>query len=145
MKERSFARSLAETAYPSLAAYLPHLTLPANPFLHKPDPPHPFFLNPASSFHFSSLFSGDLGKPGRRRKARTVFSDAQLAGLERRQEKILRKERFRTFAFPGFQVKDIFLLPSESSSQMLCNCQRPRSRLGFKTGKLYFISTLQDL
>ena len=36
------------------------------------------------SFHFSSLFSGDLGKPGRRRKARTVFSDAQLAGLERR-------------------------------------------------------------
>ena len=86
MKERSFARSLAETAYPSLAAYLPHLALPPNPFLHKPDPPHPFFLNPASSFHFSSLFSGDLGKPGRRRKARTVFSDAQLAGLERRHE-----------------------------------------------------------
>ena len=86
IKERSFARSLAETAYPSLAAYLPHLALPTNPFLHKPDPPHPFFLNPASSFHLSSLFSGDLGKPGRRRKARTVFSDAQLAGLERRHE-----------------------------------------------------------
>jgi hypothetical protein len=33
-----------------------------------------------------SLFSGDLGKPGRRRKARTVFSDGQLAGLERRWE-----------------------------------------------------------
>ena len=83
-QERSFARTLAETAYPSLAAYLPHLAIPPNPFLHKPDPTHPFFLNPASSFHFSSLFSGDLGKPGRRRKARTVFSDAQLAGLERR-------------------------------------------------------------
>ena len=67
------------------AAYLPHLTsLPHHAaFLHKPEH-HPFFLNPASSFHFSSLFSGDLGKPGRRRKARTVFSDAQLAGLERR-------------------------------------------------------------
>ena len=61
-----------------------HLTLPSNPFMPKPDPSHPFFLTPASSFHFSSLFSGDLGKPGRRRKARTVFSDAQLAGLERR-------------------------------------------------------------
>ena len=83
-KERNFVRSLAETAgYPSLAAYLPHLTsIPHNPFLPKPE--HPFFLSPASSFHFSSLFSGDLGKPGRRRKARTVFSDAQLAGLERR-------------------------------------------------------------
>ena len=93
-KERSFARSLAETAYPSLAAYLPHLALPTNPFLHKPDPPHPFFLNPASSFHFSSLFSGDLGKPGRRRKARTVFSDAQLAGLERRKVIFYWKEKF---------------------------------------------------
>ena len=83
-QERSLVRSLAETAYPSLAAYLPHLALPSHPFLPKPDPTHPFFLTPASSFHFSSLFSGDLGKPGRRRKARTVFSDAQLAGLERR-------------------------------------------------------------
>ena len=84
VKERSLVRTLAENAYPSLAAYLPHLTLPSNPFMPKPDPTHPFFLTPASSFHFSSLFSGDLGKPGRRRKARTVFSDAQLAGLERR-------------------------------------------------------------
>ena len=146
MKERSFARSLAETAYPSLAAYLPHLTLPTNPFLHKPDPPHPFFLNHASSFHFSSLFSGDLGKPGRRRKARTVFSDAQLAGLERRQAAFLKRlVCFLTFITPGFQAKDIFLRPSVSSSLMLYNCQRPRSRLGFKTGKLSFISTLQGL
>ena len=86
LKERSLVRTLAENAYPSLAAYLPHLALPSNPFMPKPDPSHPFFLTPASSFHFSSLFSGDLGKPGRRRKARTVFSDAQLAGLERRWE-----------------------------------------------------------
>ena len=85
-QERSLVRSLAENAYPSLAAYLPHLAIPSNPFMPKPEAAHPFFLSPASSFHFSSLFSGDLGKPGRRRKARTVFSDAQLAGLERRWE-----------------------------------------------------------
>ena len=83
-QERSLVRTLAEKAYPSLAAYLPHLAIPSNPFLPQAEPAHPFFLTPASSFHFSSLFSGDLGKPGRRRKARTVFSDAQLAGLERR-------------------------------------------------------------
>ena len=135
MKERSFARSLAETAYPSLAAYLPHLALPTNPFLHKPDPPHPFFLNPASSFHFSSLFSGDLGKPGRRRKARTVFSDAQLAGLERRHELHPSSENSYKNMFLGFLVKDIFPRLSGLSLLMLCNCQRPRLKLGFKTGK----------
>ena len=64
LQERNFVRSLAESAYPSLAAYLPHLAIPPNPFLPKPDPSHPFFLNPASSFHFSSLFSGDLGRIG---------------------------------------------------------------------------------
>ena len=82
-QERNMARTLAESGYP-LAAYLPHLSLPPHHFLPKPDPTHPFFLPHASGFPFSSLFSGDLGKPGRRRKARTVFSDGQLAGLERR-------------------------------------------------------------
>ena len=35
---------------------------------------------------FSSLFSSESSKQCRRRKARTVFSDQQLAGLERRFE-----------------------------------------------------------
>jgi hypothetical protein len=35
---------------------------------------------------FSSLFSTESGKQCRRRKARTVFSDQQLCGLERRFE-----------------------------------------------------------
>ena len=35
---------------------------------------------------FSSLFSAESGKQCRRRKARTVFSDQQLCGLERRFE-----------------------------------------------------------
>lgn len=35
---------------------------------------------------FSSFFSAESGKQCRRRKARTVFSDAQLCGLERRFE-----------------------------------------------------------
>ena len=35
---------------------------------------------------FSSLFSSESGKQCRRRKARTVFSDQQLCGLERRFE-----------------------------------------------------------
>ena len=35
---------------------------------------------------FSSLFSSESGKQCRRRKARTVFSDHQLCGLERRFE-----------------------------------------------------------
>ena len=35
---------------------------------------------------FTSLFSSEAGKHCRRRKARTVFSDAQLCGLERRFE-----------------------------------------------------------
>lgn len=55
---------------------------------------HPSFLqkqSPAFFFSngltFSSLFSTDVtGKHCRRRKARTVFSDAQLCGLERRFE-----------------------------------------------------------
>ena len=35
---------------------------------------------------FSSIFSSESGKQCRRRKARTVFSDQQLCGLERRFE-----------------------------------------------------------
>ncbi|XP_040574071.1 uncharacterized protein [Lepeophtheirus salmonis] len=44
----------------------------------------PFFLS--SNLPFSSLFTTESGKQCRRRKARTVFSDHQLCGLERRFE-----------------------------------------------------------
>ncbi|XP_021946658.2 brain-specific homeobox protein [Folsomia candida] len=59
-----------------------------HPFFPRPDvTTHPFFLA-AAGLPFSSLFSG--GDPGgkhcRRRKARTVFSDQQLNGLEKRFE-----------------------------------------------------------
>ncbi|KAM8927387.1 brain-specific homeobox protein homolog [Pelodytes ibericus] len=56
--------------------------------LHKPDHHHPFFLTtsgvpvPALFPHHSEL----PGKHCRRRKARTVFSDSQLSGLEKRFE-----------------------------------------------------------
>ncbi|GFG36494.1 hypothetical protein Cfor_11832 [Coptotermes formosanus] len=57
----------------------------AHPYLHKAEP---FFLTPGLGF--GGLFaggSGDLGaKHCRRRKARTVFSDHQLTGLEKRFE-----------------------------------------------------------
>ncbi|KDR19038.1 Brain-specific homeobox protein-like protein [Zootermopsis nevadensis] len=64
------------------AAYLHPAT---HPYLHKAEP---FFLTPGLGF--GGLFaggSGDLGaKHCRRRKARTVFSDHQLTGLEKRFE-----------------------------------------------------------
>ena len=50
---------------------------------------HPFSVLQISYFSgipFSSLFSAESGKQCRRRKARTVFSDQQLCGLERRFE-----------------------------------------------------------
>ncbi|PSN48758.1 hypothetical protein C0J52_05189 [Blattella germanica] len=57
------------------AAYL-HPAAAAHPYLHKAEP---FFLTPGGS--------ADLGaKHCRRRKARTVFSDHQLTGLEKRFE-----------------------------------------------------------
>ncbi|XP_068083233.1 brain-specific homeobox protein homolog [Anabrus simplex] len=57
----------------------------AHPYLHKSEP---FFLSPG--LPFGSLFAGGAGelssKHCRRRKARTVFSDHQLTGLEKRFE-----------------------------------------------------------
>ncbi|TRY78798.1 hypothetical protein TCAL_15324 [Tigriopus californicus] len=50
--------------------------------LHKQ---HPSLFLP-NGMSFSSFFSAESGKQCRRRKARTVFSDAQLCGLERRFE-----------------------------------------------------------
>ncbi len=46
----------------------------------------PIYLRNVSGLPFSSLFSTESGKQCRRRKARTVFSDQQLCGLERRFE-----------------------------------------------------------
>ncbi|XP_075696734.1 brain-specific homeobox protein homolog [Rhinoderma darwinii] len=54
--------------------------------LHKPDH-HPFFLT--SGLPMPALFPHHTELPGkhcRRRKARTVFSDSQLSGLEKRFE-----------------------------------------------------------
>ncbi|XP_068229609.1 brain-specific homeobox protein homolog [Palaemon carinicauda] len=70
--------STAAAAAAAAAAYLhPH------PYLHKPEA---HFLFPGASLGFGSLFGGSEGalKACRRRKARTVFSDHQLGGLEKR-------------------------------------------------------------
>ncbi|XP_053308356.1 brain-specific homeobox protein homolog [Spea bombifrons] len=56
--------------------------------LHKPDQHHPFFLA-TSGLSVPALFPHHSDLPGklcRRRKARTVFSDSQLSGLEKRFE-----------------------------------------------------------
>ncbi|XP_028564096.2 brain-specific homeobox protein homolog [Podarcis muralis] len=58
--------------------------------LHKPDHHHPYFLT-TSGVPVPALFQphphAELpGKHCRRRKARTVFSDSQLSGLEKRFE-----------------------------------------------------------
>uniref|UniRef100_A0A8D0H143 Brain-specific homeobox protein homolog n=1 Tax=Sphenodon punctatus TaxID=8508 RepID=A0A8D0H143_SPHPU len=59
--------------------------------LHKPDHHHPYFLT-TSGMPVPALFQhhhphAELpGKHCRRRKARTVFSDSQLSGLEKRFE-----------------------------------------------------------
>ncbi|XP_053545798.1 brain-specific homeobox protein homolog [Bombina bombina] len=56
--------------------------------LHKPDHHHPFFLA-TSGLPVPALFPHHTELPGkhcRRRKARTVFSDSQLSGLEKRFE-----------------------------------------------------------
>ncbi|NWV43114.1 BSH protein, partial [Grantiella picta] len=78
---------------PTLLAPHPH------PALHKPEHHHhhPYFLTTSVQHHFPppSLFQGSPGFPHarflpgkhcRRRKARTVFSDSQLSGLEKRFE-----------------------------------------------------------
>ncbi|XP_063798075.1 brain-specific homeobox protein homolog [Pseudophryne corroboree] len=66
---------------PTLLAPHPHHPL------HKPEH-HPFFLA-ASGLPMPALFPHHTDLPGkhcRRRKARTVFSDSQLSGLEKRFE-----------------------------------------------------------
>ncbi|CAM2107676.1 brain-specific homeobox protein homolog [Caretta caretta] len=69
---------------PTLLAPHPHHAL------HKPEHHHPYFLT-ASGMPVPALFQhhphAELpGKHCRRRKARTVFSDSQLSGLEKRFE-----------------------------------------------------------
>ncbi|XP_015277127.1 PREDICTED: brain-specific homeobox protein homolog [Gekko japonicus] len=71
---------------PAPAILAPH---PHHP-LHKPEHHHPYFLT-TSGVPVPALFQphphAELpGKHCRRRKARTVFSDSQLSGLEKRFE-----------------------------------------------------------
>ncbi|XP_046659181.1 brain-specific homeobox protein homolog [Homalodisca vitripennis] len=83
----SRALSRAAECYPLLppAMAAAYLTYPGS-YLHKSEP---FFLT-SPGLPFGSLFTGsatDYGsKHCRRRKARTVFSDHQLTGLEKRFE-----------------------------------------------------------
>ncbi|XP_078055304.1 brain-specific homeobox protein homolog [Mustelus asterias] len=89
----SFASSLAsrvpllEYGYPLMPTptiLAPH---PHHP-LHKPEHHHPYFLT-SPGMHVPALFQHPPELPGkhcRRRKARTVFSDSQLSGLEKRFE-----------------------------------------------------------
>ncbi|XP_054853141.1 brain-specific homeobox protein homolog [Eublepharis macularius] len=80
---------LLDYGYPLMPAptlLAPH---PHHP-LHKPDHHHPYFLT-TSGVPVPALFQphphAELpGKHCRRRKARTVFSDSQLSGLEKRFE-----------------------------------------------------------
>uniref|UniRef100_A0A6J0TWS0 Brain-specific homeobox protein homolog n=1 Tax=Pogona vitticeps TaxID=103695 RepID=A0A6J0TWS0_9SAUR len=80
---------LLDYGYPLMpppALLAPH---PPHP-LHKPDHQHPYFLT-TSGVPVPALFQphphAELpGKHCRRRKARTVFSDSQLSGLEKRFE-----------------------------------------------------------
>ncbi|KAM6431607.1 brain-specific homeobox protein homolog [Liasis olivaceus] len=80
---------LLDYGYPLMpppAILAPH---PHHP-LHKPDHHHPYFLT-TSGVPMPALFQphphAELpGKHCRRRKARTVFSDSQLSGLEKRFE-----------------------------------------------------------
>ncbi|XP_059813301.1 brain-specific homeobox protein homolog [Hypanus sabinus] len=90
----SYASSLAsrvpllEYGYPIMPTptiLAPH---PHHP-LHKPEHHHPYFLTSPVGMHVPALFQHPPELPGkhcRRRKARTVFSDSQLSGLEKRFE-----------------------------------------------------------
>ncbi|MBN3301528.1 brain-specific homeobox protein homolog [Amia ocellicauda] len=77
---------LLEYGYPLMPA--PTLLAPhPHHALHKPEH-HPYFLT-ASGMQVPALFQHHPELPGkhcRRRKARTVFSDSQLSGLEKRFE-----------------------------------------------------------
>ncbi|XP_076466177.1 brain-specific homeobox protein homolog [Babylonia areolata] len=73
------------------AAFYPHPLLAhaaaASSFFPKQGVEHPAFFIPSSGLPLSPLFQHDSpGKHCRRRKARTVFSDQQLTGLEKRFE-----------------------------------------------------------
>nr|XP_033773717.1 brain-specific homeobox protein homolog [Geotrypetes seraphini] len=78
---------ILEYAYPLMPTptiLTPH---PHHP-LHKPEHHHPYFLT-TSGLPVPALFPHHPELPGkhcRRRKARTVFSDSQLSGLEKRFE-----------------------------------------------------------
>ncbi|KAL8621885.1 hypothetical protein ACOMHN_046089 [Nucella lapillus] len=72
-------------------AFYPHPLLAhaaaASSFFPKQGADHPAFFIPSSGLPLSPLFQHDSpGKHCRRRKARTVFSDQQLTGLEKRFE-----------------------------------------------------------
>ncbi|KAK1156043.1 hypothetical protein AOXY_G26125 [Acipenser oxyrinchus oxyrinchus] len=76
---------LLEYGYPLMPT--PILAPHPHHHLHKPDH-HPYFLT-SPGMHVPSLFQHHPELPGkhcRRRKARTVFSDSQLSGLEKRFE-----------------------------------------------------------
>ncbi|XP_064597003.1 brain-specific homeobox protein homolog [Liolophura sinensis] len=73
-------------AYLPNPAFLNHHGIPTQAFLHHKQADTPFLI-PATGFPLSPLFQHDSpGKHCRRRKARTVFSDQQLNGLEKRFE-----------------------------------------------------------
>ncbi|XP_059482891.1 brain-specific homeobox protein homolog [Neocloeon triangulifer] len=73
------------SAVAAVAAYLQPAPHPA--FLQHAKPSDHHFFLPTAGIPFGSLFTGEPGsKHCRRRKARTVFSDQQLTGLEKRFE-----------------------------------------------------------
>ncbi|XP_005991194.1 brain-specific homeobox protein homolog [Latimeria chalumnae] len=89
----SFPSSLAsrvpllEYGYPLMPTSTILTPHPHHP-LHKPEHHHPYFLT-SPGMHMQALFQHHPELPGkhcRRRKARTVFSDSQLSGLEKRFE-----------------------------------------------------------
>ncbi|XP_056010366.1 brain-specific homeobox protein homolog isoform X1 [Ostrea edulis] len=67
--------------------FYPHQVLQQTQnFLHK-HPEHPFLMPTVAGFPLAPIYQHDSpGKHCRRRKARTVFSDQQLNGLEKRFE-----------------------------------------------------------
>ncbi|XP_062618331.1 brain-specific homeobox protein homolog isoform X2 [Saccostrea cucullata] len=69
--------------------FYPHQVLQqTQSFLHKhPEHGHPFLMPTVAGFPIAPIYQHDSpGKHCRRRKARTVFSDQQLNGLEKRFE-----------------------------------------------------------